>query len=261
MFSVNHIIWTVICTVISIISIIYIQKTKPSFKTMVNICFAIGIVSEVIKIFSVIELVPIAGGSGFYPYLETRYLPLHLCSLQIILFAYLKINKRNNETTYNIISFMYPCCVIGGLLAIIMPSIFNTSISVDQAFTHPLAYQTFLYHTMLIVFGIYLLNNNEIRLKTDGYKKALIIIFVLGFIAININSVFTTPVYENNILLAVEGTTNFFFTAVPPIPIAISNKWQWILYILVIALLAILLIGILYLPIYLREKKVYKHQH
>lgn len=255
MFSLNHIIWIIICSVISVVGVIYTKKIKPSFKTMVNICFAIGIISEIIKIFSVIELVPIEGGNGFYPYLETRYLPFHLCSLQIILFAYLKIYGRNNETTYNIISFMYPCCVIGGILAIIIPSIFNTSISVNQAFTHPLAYQTFLYHTMLIVFGIYLLDNDEMRLKTDGYKKALITIFVLGFVAININSVFTTPIYENNRLLAVSGTTNFFFTAVPPIPIAITSKWQWTLYIFVITLLAILLIGVIYLPIYLRERK------
>lgn len=160
----------------------------------------------------------------FYPYLETRYLPLHLCSLQIILFAYLKINKNINETTYHVICLMYSCCVIGEILAIIMPSIFNTSISVSQAFTHPLAYQTFLYHTMLIVFGIYLFDNKKIRLKINGYKKALITVFVLGFLAINLNSVFTTPIYDNNGLLVVSGTTNFFFTAMPPIPIAINYK-------------------------------------
>lgn len=259
MFSLNHIIWIIICAVITVICVIYVRKSKPTFKTMVNICFMVGVVSEFIKIFSVVELVPIMGGNGFYPYLETRYLPLHLCSLQILLFAYLKISKKTNDTIYHIICFMYPCCIIGGILAIIIPSIFNTSISVSQAFTHPLAYQTFLYHTMLIVFGIYLLENNEIRIRMDGYKKALITVFVLGFLAINLNSVFTTPIYNNSGLLAVSGITNFFFTAVPPIPIAIDYKWQWMLYIFVIALLAVILIGIVYLPVYLREKKALKY--
>lgn len=62
MFSLNHIIWIVICALIATIGIVCTEKTKPSFKTMVNICFAIGIISEIIKIFSVVELVPITGG-------------------------------------------------------------------------------------------------------------------------------------------------------------------------------------------------------
>ena len=41
--------------------------------------------------------------------------------------------------------------LIGAALALAMPSIFSSTIEVSQAFTHPLAYQFFLYHSTVVV--------------------------------------------------------------------------------------------------------------
>lgn len=258
MFSTNHVIWIIICIILIIIGTICIKKYKPSFKTIIDIAFYTAISSELIKVLSVVEMVPIAGKQGLYPYMELRYLPLHLCSLHILFFAYLKINKKRNEITRWLLSFMYPCCIVGGILAIIIPSIFSTSIKTSEAFTHPLAYQTFLYHTMLVLFGIYLFDNKEAKLTADGYKKCMILLFALSFVSIYINSIFTIPVYENGQLISVASTTNFFFVSTPPIPVLLNEKIHWFIYLLILVVLATVLVGLLYLPMFIKKRKIEK---
>ena len=46
---------------------------------------------------------------------------------------------------------MYPSCLAGAMLALLMPSIVPGSVAVEDMFRAPLAYQYFLYHSALIV--------------------------------------------------------------------------------------------------------------
>lgn len=255
MFSINHFIWIGICFVLVILGCIYFKKENPSFKKIISITFYFALASELIKVFSVIEMVPIEGKDGLYPYLELRYLPLHLCSLHILSFIYLKFSKKNSTFKTWLLSFMYPSCILGGIFAIILPTIFSTSISVKEAFIHPLAYQTFLYHTMLILFGIYISRNKEVNLEKDGFRKSIISICLLSFLSLYLNSIFTIPVYENGKLISVAATTNFFFTSLAPLPIPFTSKWNWLIYLIVICLVAFMLIYVLYLPIIRRNKR------
>ncbi|MEE3424484.1 MAG: hypothetical protein VZR26_02835, partial [Erysipelotrichaceae bacterium] len=120
---------------------------------VLNICCIICVLSEFTKVFGVIEMVPSADGSIIYPYIPMNHLPLHLCSIQILLIFYVRFVAKGNARE-NLLSFMYPSCLLGALAALAMPSIFSTSITVDQAFTHPMAYQFFIYHAMLIALGL-----------------------------------------------------------------------------------------------------------
>ena len=258
MFSVNHFIWLGISFAVMAAALWYLNKNRPSLLSVLSVCCVLCILSEVTKTFSVLEMVPTSDGSKMHAYLEMAEVPLHLCSIQIafIFFARYTKNQKARET---LLAFMYPSCILGAFFAMMIPVIFSNTVPVAQAFTHPQAYQYFLYHAMLIVLGIYIVMSKEIQLKTKHYFSSLSILGVMGFISIYLNSIFAVPVYENGALVSVEYTTNFLFTHEPPIAIPLTEKWHWFLYLGIIGLLAVVLIGAFYMPFILKERKEKKN--
>ena len=138
MFSWQHFVWLGICALLVAFAIIRYRKGSASLNQVLNICCIICVLSEFTKVFGVIKMVPSADGSIIYPYIPMNHLPLHLCSIQILLIFYVRFVAKGNARE-NLLSFMYPSCLLGALAALAMPSIFSTSITVDQAFTHPMA--------------------------------------------------------------------------------------------------------------------------
>ena len=254
MFSVNHFIWLGICIVVMAAAFYYLKKYKPSLTSVLTVCCALCILSEVTKTFSVLEMVPTSDGSKMHAYLEMGQVPLHLCSIQIAFIFFVRFTK-NQQAREKLLAFMYPSCILGAFFAMMIPTIFSDTVPVARAFTHPQAYQYFLYHAMLIVLGVYIVMSNEIQLKTKHYSSSLGILGVLGFASIYLNSIFAVPVYESGALVSVEYTTNFLFTHEPPIAIPLTEKWHWFLYLGIIGLLAVVLIGIFYMPFILKERK------
>lgn len=254
MFTVNHFIWLGICIALMTVSLCCLKKYKPSLATVLTIACVICILSEVTKTFSVFRMVPSSDGSELHVYLSMGQVPLHLCSLQIafIFFTRLTHNTRLREAA---LAFMYPTCILGAFFALAIPTIFSSTVPVAEAFTRPQAYQYFLFHSMLIVLGIYIVMSKEVKLRTKHYLSTMGILGCLGFVSIYINSMLASPTYENGKLISVDYTTNFLFTQEPPIDIAFTEKWHWILYLGVIASLAVVLIGIFYLPFMIRDYK------
>ena len=93
MFGVYHFIWLGICALLAALAAAYLRRHKPPLRRVLGWACAGCVVSEVVKILSVIELVPSADGSRFYPYLELAHLPFHLCSAQIALIFYARYAK------------------------------------------------------------------------------------------------------------------------------------------------------------------------
>lgn len=253
MFSVYHFIWLAICIILIAVSVVWLKKNHPSLTSVLTVCCIIAAVSEFIKVFSVIELVPSADGSTYYPYLELQHLPFHVCSIQVFLIFYARFAKEG-KMKETILAFMYPMS-LGGVLALLMPSIFTTTISVSQAFTHPIAYQFFLYHAMLIVLGIYIPMSKEVNIRSRHFFSSIGILGAMVFIALYLNSMFAEPVYENGVLQSVEYTTNFIFTYKAPISIEFTELWQWYVYIAVLVSAGAFLIWLTYLPYYIKEKR------
>ena len=81
---------------------------------------------------------------------------------------------------------------------------------------------------------------------TMGYLGVLL----LG--SLYLNSIFATPIYEDGVLKSVDYTPNFFFTYIPPMDIALTETWHWYLYLGVLSVLAIVLIGVFYIPYFVR---------
>lgn len=254
MFTVYHFIWLAICLPLCTVGLYLLNKKKPPLKKVLSWACVGSVLSEVIKTLSVLEMVPSADGSSMHLYLEMGHLPLHLCSIQILFIFYARFGKEG-KAKETLLAFMYPSCTLGAFFAIMLPSIFSSSIRVDQAFTHPLAYQFFLFHCMLVMLGLYIAMCGEIHITGKHYLSSLGILSVLAFISLYLNSIFAVPTYVNGELASVEYSTNFFFTQYTPIGIELTTKGEWFAYMGIILALALTLIGLFYLPFILKERK------
>ncbi|MBQ9424624.1 MAG: YwaF family protein [Erysipelotrichaceae bacterium] len=248
MFSWQHIVWLIISFALVVFFLVSYRKKRPPFQKVLNYCLIVCYLSEFIKVFSVLEMVPSADGSMIYPYLPQNHLPLHLCSIQILLITYVRFTE-NKKMRDSLLAFMYPGCLMGALSALAMPSIFSTTISVNQAFTHPMAYQFFLYHTMLIILGFIIAWSGEIKWTWNDYFRCLIIIAVMGFVSLYVNSMFASPTYLNGELQHVDFWVNFLFTYQNPLGIRITTIQGWYVYLLILCAAVAILTFICYFPL------------
>ena len=252
MFSIQHFIWVFISLALIAAGLIALKKKKPTLKQVLTTASIACAASELIKVFSCLELVPSADGSILYPYLELQHLPLHLCSIQILLIFYCRFGRgtiAESRGKQIALQFMYPTCAVGAPFAIALPSIFNTTITVSQAFTHPIAYQTFLFHSMLIILGIYIPMSGEVKFSWKTYGKTMGLLWLVTFVQIYLNSLFANVEYLNGKLVSVNYVTNFFFVFRTPIGVALNSKLAWLVYLLILVALAFVLIWLLYLPL------------
>lgn len=252
MFTVSHFIWLAISVCVIFFFSVLMNKKDVSLEKVLSIACWVCIVSELVKIFATAIMVPSQDGSLVYPYLETNQLPLHMCSIQILAIFYVKYTKNKNLRDL-VFAVMYPTCLVGSILALMMPSIFSTTIKVSEAFTSPIAYQFFLYHSMLFILALALLKKADI--KAEYFKKTLIILAVLVFCSIYVNSALAHPVYANGKLISLEHMPNFFFSVKAPVNIVFKTKLQWMLYLLTISVVGIISIFLCYIPIFKKNAK------
>ena len=258
MFSIQHIIWVVLTILIITFNLILMARKRPSLKDVLTVCCFICIASEVIKVLSCIEMVPSADGSIIYPYLQMQHLPLHLCSIHLFTIFYCRFGKgtiAESKTKRFLLTFMYPTCTVGAMFAIALPSIFDTTITASQAFIHPIAYQLFIYHAMLITLGLYIPMSGEVRFSWSTYQSTMVSMTLLSLFGIYINSMMASPTYVNGKLVSVDYVTNFFFLYRTPIGVALNTKLAWMVYLLILVALAFGLIALMYLP--LRKKSIW----
>ncbi|MBQ4092755.1 MAG: YwaF family protein [Firmicutes bacterium] len=253
MFSFYHILWLILCAVLICASVLLLKKYRLSLKQALTIACVVAICSELIKTMSVMQIVPSGDGTMFFPYLELQHLPLHLCSIQILLIFYCRFAKEG-KVKEAILAFMYPTCIVGAFLALMMPSIFNATIDVSQSFSHPIAYQYFLFHSMLIALGIWIPLSGDTEIRPKHYLSSIGILFGMGFLSLYLNSIFASPTYRNGELISVDYTPNLFFTYETPIGLDLTELWQWYLYFGIIIALVIIFMTLFYLPFFKKKK-------
>ena len=259
MFSTYHFAWLGICAVLIALSACYLYRRRPPLTQVLSLACMISILSELVKTISMMQLVPNSEGNQLHLYLQMQHLPLHLCSLQIFFIFYARFAAPGKKRT-TLLAFMYPTCLIGAASALLMPSIFSTSIELNQAFSHPLAYQFFLFHTMLVILGFYIPLSRQVAIRARHYWSTLALLAILAFASLYLNAIFADPVYLNGSLQSVEYTPNFFFTYRTPIGIRFTALWQWYLYLGILLLLALVLIGLFYWPYYRAERRQRRQQ-
>ena len=253
MFSWQHIVWLGICALMVAAMVAAAARKKPSLQQILTSACVISFLSELTKMISVIDLVPSSGGELLLPYLPMNHMPLHFCSIQILFIFYTRFTK-NRQKRDAMLSFMYPTALCGAILALAMPSIFQTSITPDQAFTSLLSYQFFIFHSMLIALSILIVRSGEVEFSRKTMIRTMLIVIALGILSIYLNSLLASPTYDDGKLVSVDFMTNFFFTTQNPLGIRLTAIWQWWLYLIIITVLACLAVFLCYVPL-LRKVK------
>lgn len=254
MFSVPHFIWMGICVVLLTVGGILLKKYKPSLQVVLNIACVICILSELIKVFSSIEMVPNTAGTSYLPYLKPQHVPLHLCSLQILTIFYARFAK-DGPRKETLLAFMYPTCTLGAFFALLLPSIFSSgSVPLSEAFIHPLAYQFFVFHLMLILLGVYIAASGQVNIRPKHYLSTMGMLGVVAFVMLYLNSLFASPTYVNGKLVSVDYSPNFFFLYKTPVGIKLTELWHWYLYLMILAVLAFGLIALFFIPFFRKKK-------
>lgn len=208
-----------------------------------------AVLSEITRAFSLMHLVPSADGTMMTPFLELHNLPFHLCSVQVLLIFYTRFAKDSKLRTA-ILAFMYPTCAAGAFIALFVPIIFTDDIDVTQAFTHPIAYQYFLYHSMLVILGIYIAVSKQVDIQRKHCLTTIGILAFMAFISIYLNSWMSMVTYRNGEVVSVDYTPNFFFTYRPPIPFNFTEIWQWYIYFILLVAVVCIFALVFFLPFF-----------
>lgn len=225
MFTLEHIIWIVLC-IIFIIAMMMIAKYKNmNFKKAGLVMTIIALISEISKILSNMEE-SMTGGM----HLEPGSLPFHLCSLMIFAVIYITFAKENKFKKL-LINFTSVMGVLGSFCAIMIPT--N-----GTSFTSILAYQCFVYHAGLLWFSLYLIVSKNATFTFKTMLQNMLMLLILVIFNIYVNSALS--VYD----------VNFMYLTRPPmenLPILnLDNGWY--MYLLSLLLVGLLLTTIFQLP-------------
>ena len=267
MFSLGHIIWIIISLVLICAGCFACFYFKPSLKKVYSIGLIGGVISEIIKYFSVVNIVPtvepVVNGTNiewlptgeYTPYLQLEHFPFELCSLYLFFMLLVLVIKDEKIKKY-LYSIMYVSGIIGGLLGILLSSIAGDFNSTVEFFTSFRVYQFFVYHSMVVVLSIYLGHSKESGLRFKDWKKALLALAVFDLPTFYLNSLLSSEVYVDNKIVGVTHRINFFSSYVSPISI-ITKKSQWVIYLIERAAIIMVLIILLY---FILEKGKQKEQ-
>lgn len=225
MFGVKHIVALIISILYIVGGYFLIRKLKQ--KTVISIALGIGIVSEIVKIFSYI----IANEEKLGGFLPKTDLPFHLCSIQII-FLLILILVKHEGIKRVLISFMIPTCLLGGIIALFLPT--NSALNM-----WPITIQYFLYHSSIAIFALRFLLDKEYKLTIKDYIHCLEVFLVVFFFAIYINSIVNDG----------ESKINFMYVVNPPMDgLPYLNKnGGWLAYILKYIALVLVLATLVYI--------------
>ena len=235
-------------------------RRKPSEDRFLKLCLVMGLISEAVKLFSVMRILPMVeigvnGGALEYayagqytPYLEMVDLPLELCSLQIVFIAAMLLIK---DTVWRsrLRALMYVTGIIGGMLGIVLAEVTVDYSAVAEYFSSARIYQFFLYHSMVVTLGLYMGFGPHSDVSIRSFKPAMGLLVALDVPTFYLNSVFSQPVYVAGKPEGIVYRTNFFSSYVNPLGLVLTQRWQWLVYLAIrLALAAALTALLLLLP-------------
>lgn len=256
----NHFIFLGICIVIVVTSLIIFKKKNVSFNTVLNIMLVVAVLSELIKIGEYIEPYTNEAGKVIGVYFNKEGLPFHLCSIQIIFLFIVRICKEGSFKN-KLLAFQYPTAFLGALLALMLATI-------TIEFDRPLAWQYFLYHACLLVYGIYIPMSKVVKIDTKMFLNTCVCLIGLFLVSIYINGLIAVPSQDViNSAGEVIGQTEgmyvwFFYSTKPPIEnLPILNLDNgWFVYILSILAIGIIAVTLVHIPFLVKDYKEYKQK-
>lgn len=252
----NHFIFLGISIVLIVTSLILLKKFKVPFNTVLNIMLVVAVISELVKISEYI--VPYyEDGQAIGVYFEKEGLPFHLCSIQIIFLFMARLCKEGSFKN-KLLAFQYPTAFLGALLALMLATI-------TIEFDRPLAYQYFLFHTFLLIYGLYVPMSKVVDIDTKIFFNTCVCLVGLFIVSIYINGLISVPamdvIKDGEVIGQTEGLyVWFFYSTKPPIknlPILNLNN-GWFVYILSIILIGIVAMTLVHIPFFVKDYKKHK---
>ena len=252
MFSSGHILFIFFSAVWIISGTVFLRKKNPPMRKVLLTCLAIAMLSEFIKILGNIEIVPIVEPiveqgkliyreTGAYtPYLEAEHFPFELCSYQII-FILLALAVRNPRLQKRLYALMYTTCIAGAGMGILFSSAAIGLTGIRDFVTS--------------ILGLQIGWHEECDVRFRDVKGTLLEIVFLDLFTLHVNSMMSTPYYAGETLKGVGKSINYFSSYNNPLGIVMTNKTQWLTYLAVRFVLAVILILLINLPLLRKEKK------
>ena len=246
LFGTKHLILVAVSLLLIVVG--YYFARKISIPTLAKILLAVGVVSEIIKVFTYIvinlnkEYLPGVTYNGFLPKTD---LPFQLCSMQIIFLLVLNLSQSEKVRRF-IMSFMMPTCLFGGIAAILIAT--DSSRNVWM-----ITVQYFAFHVAITVFALRLLSAKEMKWHVKDLLNAFYML--IGVILFSI--------YINSMLMDGVSNINFMYVIKPPqsgLPY-LNDEGGWLSYILkYIALVLVCLCMTFILPIIKAIKALFQKE-
>ena len=264
MYSTGHLIWIGISAILIVGGLLTIRIRKPTLEQVLKACLIVGVVSEVTKVFSVTSILPVvtpeivtteAGSALTYvpigkysPYMKMEHLPLELCSLMIV-FLIAALLLKNGIWRSRLLALMYITGTIGGLMGVLLSYIATEYSSTAAFLLAPRAWQYFLYHSMVVMLGLYLGFEYNGGVSLRFWKSTMIGLLLLDMPTFYLNSILSQAAYVNGEPVGILYRTNFFSSYVNPLGLVLTEKWQWLAYLGIrLALATALITLMLWLP-------------
>lgn len=233
-------------SVLTIVAMVVIVKVKKlNLSQILKFMAVVAVASELI-VMTMNVTVPVYNDNeeliGYL--LSKRALPLHMCSIQIFFIIILNIVK-NEKFKNALLAFMYPTCLAGALMALLIPTV------EDISFGNLRTWEFFMFHAFLVGFGLCIALSGEVKINTKSCLRTSGILILLFIASIYINSILSIPGADPDL------QTNFFFSSAPPmqgLPILNMNH-GWHVYALSMICVGVTLMVILHIPFFIKENK------
>ncbi|MBO4378754.1 MAG: hypothetical protein J5889_07320, partial [Clostridia bacterium] len=120
----------------------------------------------------------------------------------------------------------------------------------------PRAWQYFLYHSMVVMLGLYLGFEYNGGVSLRFWKSTMIGLLLLDMPTFYLNSILSQAAYVNGEPVGILYRTNFFSSYVNPLGLVLTEKWQWLAYLGIrLALATALITLMLWLPSVVLHRK------
>lgn len=167
-----HLLWLAAFVVFAVICCVIYRKLNAKARKTMRLVLAAAVVAD-----ELLKMAVLFVGGTYLP----RYLPLHLCSVNIFLIAWHAL--RPNKTLEN---FLYAVCLPGALFPLLTPT---WNVLPPSSLMH---IHSFTVHILLAAYPIILLVGRDFRPSPRYLPKCLCLLAVLALIAFGANLVFDT---------------------------------------------------------------------
>lgn len=171
-FDTCHLLWLLGFVAVTALCCLLYKKLNEKNRAVMRYVIAALIVGD--------ELFKIAGLAAFGNY-SLDYLPLHLCSINIVLIA---IHAAKPCRTLN--SFLYTVCIPGAVVALLFPT--WTKLPAAN-FMH---IHSFTVHILLALYPIVLTVNGDIKINARDIPRCLALLSAFAVFAIGMNACLDT---------------------------------------------------------------------